>query len=260
MKVYDDSNYKDVLDYATKNQFAMTCEPRDFAKVPRGSIAGAPAATIKIPPRSDWSAMIKERNEKGMLLSKLWLRNKTKVLSQGQTNYCWVNGVVSAMYAMRAANGLPFLELSPASVAAQIKGFRNVGGWGTEALEWIIRNGINRASLWPCNAIDRKYLTAESKADALTNRVTEWADIGPRNFDLQMAYALALKPLAVGYNWWRHEVCQLDPVEIEPGSFGILIVNSWDVTWDDDGMAVLREGKATADDAVCPEVMDAIAA
>jgi hypothetical protein len=255
IKVYDDSNVGELFDHAHKHGFELACEPRDYFKVPRGSIEGAPGSTITPFSRNDWPAMIEELAAKKARASDHWHRGGCKVLYQGQTNYCWFNGPVSAVYACRALNNQPFVELSPASGAAQIKNFRNDGGWGSEALEWLIKNGVNRASTWPPNAIDRRYMTAEAKAEALQYRVTEWSDLGNRNFALQATYALLSKAVAVGYNWWRHEVCQLDLVQIEPGSFGILIVNSWGPTWDGDGMAILREDKGTADDAVAPEVV-----
>lgn len=255
VKVYDDSNYKDVLDYAVVNGFNLTCVERNYDKVPVGSIEGAPRSAIAPIPRSSWSAAIKEQAEKRGRVSDRWREGGCKILNQASTNYCWINGVVTAFEAVRACNGMPYVKFSPASGGARIKGFRNVGGWGTEALEWIIKNGITRESLWPANAIDRKYLTPEAIADAMQNRVTEWSDLGGGNFDLQATYALLGKPVAVGYNWWSHEVCQLDLVEIEPGSFGILIANSWGESWDGDGMAVLRESKGRADDAVSPEVV-----
>lgn len=260
VKVYDDSNYKDILDYATVHKIALSCEPRDYNAVPLGSIEGAPRSVIKPFPRSDWSAMIKDVAARRGRVSDRWREGNCKILNQGQTNYCWINGVVTAFEAVRACNGLPYIKFSPASGGARIKNFRNEGGWGTEAIEWIAKNGITRESLWPANAIDRRYLTPEAIADALQNRVTEWSDLGNRDFEMQATYALLGKPVAVGYNWWRHEVCQFDLIEIEPGSFGILVANSWGEEWDGDGMAVLRESKGTADDAVSPEVVYATAA
>ncbi len=53
-------------------------------------------------------------------------------------------------------------------------------------------------------------------------------------------------PVTMGLVWWGHLVCGVDPVVIERDRFGILIVNSWDYTWEDGGFAVLDENKSIA--------------
>ena len=62
-------------------------------------------------------------------------------------------------------------------------------------------------------------------------------------------------PVVVDLNWWGHSICAMDPVEVEPGSFGIRILNSWSDKWGDLGEAVLRGSKAHPDGSVAPRVV-----
>ena len=77
----------------------------------------------------------------------------------------------------------------------------------------------------------------------------------PRNFDQLATCLLSGIPVAIGLNWWSHEVTAMDLVETSPGVFGVRIWNSWGDGWEDRGMAVLSQSKATPDDAVAPRVV-----
>lgn len=250
--IIDDSTNNDVLFPAGMGTGRMA---RDYTNMPRGSPDYLYLADYPLIPRSEWSARIKEMEETKSRLSDIWHAHGCTFANQGQTNYCWMHGPVNACIALRASNNLPFVKLSGCAGAAIIKNFRNEGGWGTEAIKWIAEHGITTEALWPAATIDRKYATPEMEADALTRRVTEWDDLRPRNFDVLMTQLFNRRPTAVGFDYWGHEVCALDPVEIEPGSFGARIVNSW-TNWGDRGMAALRESKATPDDAVSPRVIN----
>ncbi|MBI2807907.1 MAG: hypothetical protein HYX68_23230 [Planctomycetes bacterium] len=180
-----------------------------------------------------------------------------KSLDQDGTNYCWANGPVNCVRVIRAVNGQPFVDLSPASVAAPFTHYRNEGGFGTDALRYIVEHGVASTEFWPANAIDPRFDTPEMRKNAAKHRVTEWYDLRPGNFD-QLATCLLLGfPVAVGYNWWGHEVTALDLVETSPGVFGVRIWNSWGDSWSERGMAVLSESKGTPDDAVAPRVVHA---
>jgi hypothetical protein len=226
--------------------------PRDWSKEPFGSLEYAASFDLPLIPRSEWTDRIAEMEGNHSRLSEMMLDAGIESLDQDGTNYCWCNAVVTAILAIRAKEGLPYIKLSPASAAAQIKNFYNSGGWGGEALEWIVDKGVATVDLWPANAIQRKYLTEEMKANALLHKVEEWFELGNRNFDQLMTLLLLRIPVAIGLNWWSHEVCAIDPVVISAGKFGVRFRNSWGSSYGENGFSILTEGKATPDDAVAP--------
>src|SRR5262249_38007333 len=88
--------------------------PRNFALVPHGSRAAAPPFDLPLIPRGEWSAKIKAMEDAESRLSDVVRAIGMPSLYQGQTNYCWANAPVNCVRVLRAAAGLPFVELSPA--------------------------------------------------------------------------------------------------------------------------------------------------
>lgn len=241
-------------------------------------------------PRSEWDERIKDlsANNGARLQSQRRKRAGIKSLDQNGTNYCWCNAVISAMKLLRLWQNEPYAELSPASVAAIIKGGANQGGWGGEALDFIIKNGVCTTALWGAN--DRNYRTldnAASKAERAKYKVTEWWELNSGDFDMLMTLLLNEIPVFIGLNWWSHEVCAVDPVilsasavndataaakelykslppeerdmkmERAASKYGTRIWNSWNDSWSDEGMGTLSESKSTPDDAGAPAVATA---
>ena len=139
----------------------------------------------------------------------------------------------------------------PASAGAPIKNFRSVGGWGREALEWIVQYGLVPVDKWPANAIDRRYYTDENRAIALNYRVDEWYVLKNRSLEEQVSAILRGFVLAVGFNWWGHEVTAAD-VDWIDGEVVTVIANSWGPTWQDQGWGILQGNRQLSDDTVCP--------
>jgi len=202
-------------------------------------------------PRSKWPEMIKVRDTAGA-----WPADACnfKCRDQDGTSFCWANGPCAAIDIVRSQMGLPWVEVSAASVACKINGFVNRGGWGVDAVKYLASTGGCASSMWPNTAISRQYDNSTTMADRPNRMALEWIDLDAGKFD-QLATALLLGyPVAVGYNWWRHEVVAVRLVETSPGVFGVEIRNSWGDwgnknRWGQSGFSVLSEHKATPDDA-----------
>lgn len=248
--VYDDSNYRTLIGDGVK--VAATGEYRLLSAVPRP--VNADTSRYAIPfksafstiPRNEWSARIKEMEERKSRCSDYC---DFKAYDQNGIPYCWCFGPTQAGANFRRIQGLPFRQLSAASVGSIASGFRVRGGWEGEALEVLTDRGATTVDKWPENKVSRQYDTADTKADAENYKVI--SSIDADGFDEFMTLLLLRIPCPVAYNWWSHVVYLCDPVEIEPGSFGVRLRNSWADGWGAKnhlgfgGFAVGREGRYT---------------
>jgi hypothetical protein len=215
-----------------------------------GATADPFPASLLIP-RSEWQARIAEREARGQDWHTRLTAAKWVVKDQARTNFCWINAPVATLEMTRIGQGQRPVVLSPASGGGPIKRFRNVGGWGKEALEWIAEKGVCPVDRWPANAIEQRYYTAENQALALNYRVVEWWEVPPRNLDHLVSCLLRGCPVAVGYSWWGHEVTAIDPVWLD-GTVALRIANSWGEAWGEKGYGLIQGSRMMPDDAVSP--------
>ena len=177
--------------------------------------------------------------------STLITRRNDSVLISGN---CWINAPTHCVEINRLQQNQRTVSLSPASAGAQIKQYRNSGGWGLEGLQFVAKNGLVPSAKWPDNAIDKRYATSENKELALDYRVDEWMECRPRNVDEMISMLLRRYPGAGGYNWWSHEVTNCDPIWLD-NTAAVRIRNSWK-GWGDFGFGILQGSKMLADDLV----------
>lgn len=230
--------------------------PRDYQTFPEGVFA-APFP-MPIIPTSEWAERIKDMTEQKRFPKDHKKAAGFKSLNQNGTNYCWINAPVQCIHYVRAIQGEKHVPLSPASVGAKIKNYKNVGGWGSQGLQYLIDHGVAPQSLWPANAIERKYDTAESQEERKKYIVDEWWELKDRNYEQLVSCLLLGYPVALGLNWWSHEItaCSLAIRGNDPASDTLVdIDNSWGTGYGDDGHALLARNKATPDDAVLPRVV-----
>lgn len=231
-------------------------EQRDYELHPFESYASGLGDDWLIP-REDWYDIAMGLEADKARISDVVKDAGWKVLDQNGTNYCWINGVVAACEMMRIMQGQNYVKLSPASGGSLIKAFRNVGGWGDQAAEFIAEKGIVPAELWPENAIDRQFNTPDNWDVAQLYKITEWNELRPRSMDELFSCILRGLPVPVGYNWWRHLVCGIDVVVFDEPSgysdremmrcFGLGIANSWSERWGEHGYGILKQSKMLPD-------------
>lgn len=247
--VIDDSTDNDLL---FPVGFGRGGEPRDYDESPEEMFS--PVSELQLIPQSEWSARIKEKAAQQAQLSDV--RNRADGgkpfvnLNQGPDGYCWAYSTGHAGMLVRAINNQPYVRLNPHGVAAIIKRGANEGGWCGLSAKFGEEVGYPSEATWPPLSRDyKKYDTPAMRADANKHRLVEkWADLTRQIYDQrftfeQLATCLLLGiPCPCDFYWWGHSVCAMDLVEVEPGDFGIRIINSW-LNWGANGTAVIRGEK-----------------
>jgi hypothetical protein len=247
--IIDDDNYRDF----TASMVQRTTGYRGFQNPdsPHEFRAGRPVGpTI---PRNEWTERVKDGQ--GSFLSDIVKAQGIKSKDQGSLGYCWVYGSTRAVEVQRAIQGFTFLDLSPESVGGPVVGWRNRGGYASEAFDQLQEFGACESSYMDApHSLSPKRWKAGWQQNALQYRATQWYEIGT-SFDEVYTMLLNRIPVAAGLDWWGHLVCFLDPVVLPDGSFGVLFQNSWGVDWPTagaHGFSVLTESKATPDGAGAP--------
>lgn len=209
---------------------------------PFGEIAYGGVSAIRTLDEKEIVERAEELERKKERISDLILEKNIPCKNQRSTNYCWAFGVTGILEIKRVQENQPFISFSPASVAAPIKNFRNQGGWGDQAVEYMAKYGIMPSSIWPDAEISRQYYTEENKKLALNYCVPEFDDVS--NDILAVATHLVLRvPLAVAFNWWSHLVYYADVVIKDGRIYGFRMRNSWSASWGDNGFSVLTGSK-----------------
>ena len=209
-----------------------------------GCIEGVQPSSFLFPriPRSEWKRLILEGG--GTFLSDL-TRPVLPPHDQGNTNYCWAHGSVRAEEAILVYHGQAPKILSAESVAVPLTGGRNRGGSPDEALKRLMSHGCCEQRFWPMNDLNIKHAKEGWIDNALDHVILRWADV--ENFADQMTLALHRIPVAIGLGWWGHLVCQLDPILLPDGGFGLGCDNSWGADYGENGYFILDEKHGTAD-------------
>lgn len=227
-----------------------------------------PPSQLKLFARSEWSARAKEGDRRKSTAKDVRAvgMNGQPIpsLDQNGKGYCWAHSTTSNVMLLRAMDNQPYVRLSAYAIACKIKGFRDEGGWcGLSAKFWK-EQGCPSDQFWPERSMARTNDNAQTWANALTHKVTEdWIDLTRNVYDQNLTFdqlatlLLVGLPCAVDFNWWSHSVCAVRLVEVEAGSFGIEIWNSWGDSWGEQGMGILRGSKAIPDGAVCLRVTGA---
>lgn len=242
----------------------------DPSQVPSSTLSmqhlfGDAPGQLKIIPQSEWPARCKEQADLQSSVEHIRMRgNYGKIipaLDQNGQGYCWAYSTTGAVMMLRALGNLPYVRLSGHAIGCQIKNYRDEGGWGALSADWVMKNGVPSVDFWKEKSMSRSNDTAEMRANALSHLVTEdWSDqsVSPydRNLTTEQYATLLLNniPVISDFNWWSHSVLAIRWCQIENGSFGPKILNSWTDSWEDNGMSILQGSRGRPDGAVALRV------
>jgi hypothetical protein len=254
--VIDDQNYLAEPGVAGKGDVATGYQTRDILTFPEGQCGFAAPFNFPTIPRSEWPELIREREQRGRILSQLADAAGLQRMNQGSMGYCWAYGAVCAVHYRRIAMGLPHLQLSACSVAGPVKNFRNQGGWSGEAVAYMVRAGVVPEYLWPNGnqGANRRYLTAENLriGQEFIIEADGWIDVVRNNFDQIMTLLLMDIPCPIGLSWWGHLICAVDPLVLGNNAFGFRYDNSWGLSYGTRGRGVMAEARGRPTECVAP--------
>lgn len=276
--IIDDKNYLDFVSNVIVDGQEVTygLVPRDYNENPIGCYKDVVPWDMDIPviPRDQWPTLIRQREATKSRLSDIILQGNNgqpiPSLDQGSYGYCWAHSAVGCCEVIRAVANEPYVPLSAFAVACKIKNFRNQGGWGAQACDFIATNGVPTELVWPRKATNRSLDNSKTWEDAAKRKLTEgFMEAGApydRDLTLDQVVSLLLRhiPVVVEYNWWGHSVYACDPVDLDSSlplshinRWGLRIRNSWTDKWGEKGFGILRGKKAIPDGSVAPRVMSA---
>jgi hypothetical protein len=212
-------------------------------------------------PQSEWSDRIKYQVEMNARLSDVRATamdgQPFPALDQNGQGFCWCYSSSGGVMIIRAINHQPYKRLSAHGLACKIKNFKDEGGWCGLSLKGYREIGCPTVGKWPEKSMDRSNDKPEVWEEAAQYKVTEeyadlTRDVWAQNITFNRIASCLLQgiPVVVDFNWWGHSVLALDLVEVEAGSFGLRILNSWSDQWGEKGTGVLRGEKAKPNGAV----------
>jgi hypothetical protein len=201
---------------------------RDRREHPTASAVGARRMPRELLiPREEWKERIEERERKGLRLYERLRAARVRWLNQSPSWYCWCYAVTHMCMAKLIAQNEPYRTLSPESVAGPIKNYRKQGGWGSQALAYIIKNGIADTNAWPWEshkqANNRRYFDGSRENAALTKADESW-DL--ETLEEKVSCLLRDIPVASGYSHMGHEMCSIEPVWVN-GQIGCIDLDSY---------------------------------
>ena len=249
--VIDDNNYRNFID-PTVDGDVMHCASRGMWVRDQGYAGTFADSGIPLIPESEWDDRLRQLEKDKADLPTFADEMGLPIRNQRNSNYCWAFGTCrSAEYALLQSGRN--IYVSPFSVGGPIKNFRNRGGWGDEALDWMASHGWNTDEEWDADggasSINRRYYTEENRQKAATRRVTEYYKLssGRRGWAEVVSAVLAGYGVAAGYNWWGHLICITG---LTVGSHNAIIDNSWGANWGDRGRGELSGNRKYPDGAV----------
>jgi len=206
--------------------------------------------TRSIIPRKDWPDLIKYHEDRKSSPDHWRLRGGVPITDQNGFGYCWGYGTSGAINTAYAQTGLTGLRLNPFYTAWMVKNGRNQGGWAGEYIEGVDKWGIAEESVWaPDDHTGRLANSHEVQLNAKLHGLVEYEELERESFDSLASCVLDPErpcPATVGLAWMGHLMYVTKILMLGPDKFAGKVVNSWKITWGQQGCAAFAESKLQA--------------
>lgn len=200
-----DANYREFLDQqAEKGIVGFGALPR---QTPVGGLAGVPVFAEHVPliPESEWADRIRHMTENKLWIGDRW-QSDPKADFQNGYGFCWAYSLAQSVMAVRAAQGLPFVQLSPESLAEDVN-YRNEGNYLDSALAYAAKYGIATRATVPQHKIKESQWNPAYKEERKLYIPLEWWDLGGQSVWKETVTALLMgHGCYVGLDWWSHAI------------------------------------------------------
>lgn len=245
--IIDDSNADRIVQ---DTRHLCGCLPR---REVYGALPFASTAPVELIPWEQIPDKIADQERNKSTLYHIWLDSKIGSLNQGQASWCWAFSGVGTLMLERELQGLPYVHLSPSSVAGPVVNFQNKGWYIEDCLKRMCEFGVASTEFVPELTMKQIDFKSGWKESCGMNKVTMWQDVG-NNAQAQISMILNLHPLAVAENWWSHAFEQLRVVDSNkslpannPLRYSRGCVNSWGPSYGQGGYFELAGQKGIAD-------------
>jgi hypothetical protein len=212
--------------------------------------------TIGVLSRQEIKERAKDREQSKSRIFDVMAQAGVKPLNQGQTPFCWCNGVTDCVQIGRVLAGSPHVPLSPASVCGPVKNYRYEGGWGIQAAKYGAEHGWCPVSMWPANEANKKYDTEASRAERRKYQIAAdgWIDLPEGDWDALFTCLVMGFPCSMAHMEWQHLVTAIDVGIASNGELMALCRNSG-FGRDSTGHCWVKESFGKPDEALAIQVV-----
>ena len=250
--IIDDDNAYQFLRPPSQNGYVE----RDYERTPYGSFGAVPPGDIPLIPMEEWPDRIADLERTKATLKDIWLDSPIGILNQGDFPFCHGFAATELVLIHKVKQGLPYVALSASSVAAPVTGYKKAGAWIGKDLQQIVKVGVAPLSLIPMLTANRNDFPPGWEKEAAKNKVTEFAELRPRDFQQHGSCLLQGFGVSVGQNHWSHAVLHLVLRDMDKSKsatdhnrYGTEFPNSWGINWGNKGWAIQIGSKKFADEA-----------
>ncbi|MBU2048630.1 MAG: hypothetical protein KKH61_06600 [Gammaproteobacteria bacterium] len=207
---------------------ALGCLPRSTQV---GEVWPLLRDAVPLVPKSEWEARLAQAPN---LASHV-----RKIKDQDGVGSCAANAASTTVEIARDAAGLPFVELSAASLYKQVNGGRDQGSAIDDNLEALKSVGVVPVGFWGGENNWRQREPTGFAQEAKKFRVLEWFDLP--DFDSFISALFLGFPVCYGVFWegGGHAICAVKPIKDASG-WGCRFANSWG-DWGEAGFGTMYE-------------------